>query len=107
MADWHKGVTEGAFFVAGLGLIRICKLFFFDGWASKIRFRWPSTRALVEDGLYFVGMGIFVEIFSAFGWRAFHGALLSALAILLVVLIGLTVMRRFKWTKHLNATTRR
>jgi len=85
MGEWRSVVSEGLILIAFMELIEIGKWVFTDGWSGILRFHLRLNRQLLLHGIGLVYAGAVYGIGMVFGWRAFRGAPLTVILILVAI----------------------
>jgi hypothetical protein len=85
VSEWRSVVAEGLFFVALMELIEIGKWAFTDGWSGVRRFHLRLNRQLLAHCIGLAYAGAVFGVLFVFGWRAFQGAPLTVLAVLVAL----------------------
>jgi hypothetical protein len=95
VSEWRNVVTQGLIFMAFMELIEIGKWVFTDGWSGPVRFHFRLNRQLLSHSVGLVYGGYVYGILIVFGWRAFQGKPLAALAVLVALLLVAIPFRPF------------
>ena len=83
--EWRNVVTEGLILMAFMELVEIGKWAFTDGWSGVLRFHLRLNRQLLAHWIGLVYAGAIYGIGMVFGWRAFRGAPLTVISILVAL----------------------
>lgn len=95
MNEWRQVVSNGLTLIVFMELVEIARWVLNDGWSGVLRFHLRLNRQLLLHVISLVYTGAIFGVGMVFGWRAFRGAPLAVVAILVAIPILTIPFRPF------------